>query len=251
MIIKSIKRFFNKYGKYIIRTGGIIGLILSIFFLVSGIYFLCQNSTSKDSQDFFSTWKFNVQKNSSAIVLEPDGIEFDGQWDMGEIGLLKVVADMNTRGKDLFIGAAPVEDARSYLNGIEYDNITALWIFPPRADYQRFNGDKVLADPASQGFWIDTSYGESPNKLVWNPEQDNLSVIIMNADASAGLDLNVQVKTMVGILFIAGAINIIVGVFVLLLSLMAILFSGRAPNTVYPGPLRMFFRGKKKQETSV
>lgn len=247
-IFKFIKKFFIRYGKIIIRTGGIIGLIVAVFFLVSGIYFLCQNSTSKDSQDFFSTWNLKVEKDSRAIILEPDGIEFDGQWDMGEIDLFKVVADMDTMGKELFIGSAPVEDARSYLSGVEYDIITGLWIFPPHADYQRFNGDTFPINPASQDFWIDTVSGEGTKELIWDPEHDSL--IIMNADGSAGLNLNVQVKTKEAILFIAGVGSLMIGVFILLLSLMAILYARRTPNVVYPKPLMIYPGKNEKQESS-
>ena len=247
-ILKFIKKFFVRYGKVIIRAGGIIGLVAAVFFLVSGIYFLCQNSTTKDSQDFFSTWNIDVQRDSRVIVLEPDGIEFDVTWDMGEMGLFKVVTDMDTLGKELFIGSAPVEDSRSYLTGVEYDKITGLWIFPPHADYQGFNGDTLPVDPASQDFWIDTVSGEGTKELIWDPEHDSL--IIMNADGSAGLDLNVQVKTKVALLFIAGVGSLMIGIFLLLLSLMAILYARRTPNVVYPKPL-MIYQGKnEKQESS-
>lgn len=249
-IFRYIKTFLKKYGKYIFRGGGVLGLFVAAFFLISGIFFLCQNSTTKDSQDFFSTWNFEVQRDSYAIVLEPDGIEFDGQWDMGEIGLFKILADMNNSGKGLFIGVAPESDIRSYLNGVEYDKMTALWIFPPRADYQKFDGKQVPADPASQEFWIATSYGRGTNELIWDPEHDKASVLIMNTDGSAGLDLSVQVKTMVGILFIAGVINIMAGIFILLLSLMSILYARRTANTVYPRPLLIYPTEKENGEAT-
>ncbi len=247
-IFAFIKRFLIRYGKVIIRTGGIIGLIAAVFFLLSGIYFLSQNSTTKDSQGFFSTWGFNVQKDSSAIVLEPDGIEFDINWDMGSIGVFKVLTDMETRGKEFFIGSASVEDARSYLTGVEYDKITGLWIFPPRADYQRFNGDTLPVDPVSQDFWIDTISGKGTKELIWDPEHDSL--IIMNADGSAGLDLNIQVKTKAAVLFIAGIGGLMIGVFLLLLSLMAILYTRRTPNVVYPKPLIIYPGKEENQEAA-
>ncbi|UCD08448.1 MAG: hypothetical protein JSU79_08815 [Dehalococcoidales bacterium] len=243
-----IKKFFNKYGKYIIRTCGIIGLVAAIFFLAIGIYFLCQNSTTKDSQDFFSTWNFEVQRDSRAIVLEPDGIEFDVTWDMREIGLFKVVTHVDTLGKELFIGSAPVEDSRSYFTGVEHDKITGLWIFPPNTDYQRFNGDKLPINPALQDFWIDTVSGKGTKELIWDTEHDSL--IIMNADGSAGLDLNVLVKTKVGILLIAGLGSLMIGVFILLLSLMAILYTRRTPNVVYPRPLIVRSSKKENQEAN-
>jgi hypothetical protein len=72
----------------------------------------------------------------------------------------------------------------------------------------------------------------------------------MNADGSARLDLNVQVKTKAGILFIAGAGSLMVGVFILLLSLMAILYTRRTPNIVYPGPPILYPDTKEKREAS-
>ena len=250
LIFISIKKFFIRYGKLIIRVGGIIGLIVAVFFLVSGIYFLCQNSTSKDSQGFFSTWNFEIQRDSRAIVLEPDGIEFDVNWDIGDIGVFKVIAETIGPGKELFIGSAPQEDVCSYLDGIEYDKITALWIFPLRADYQRFNGDAVPANPVSQEFWIDTSFGKDTQELIWDPEHGNASLVIMNADGSAGLDLNAHVKTKVGILFIAGVGSVIIGIFLLLLSLMAILYTRRTPNVVYPKPLLIYPGEEENQESA-
>jgi len=248
-IVAFLKKFFIRYGKIIIRVGGIIGLIAAVFFLVSGIYFLCQNSTSKDSQDFFSTWNIEVQQDSRAIVLEPDGIEFDIIWDMEEIEVFKVVTDVDIQEKELFIGSASQEDVRSYLGGIEYDKITALWILPTRADYQRFDGDKIPAVPVSQEFWIDTSAGKGTRDLIWYPERDKASLVIMNADGSAGLDLSVQVKTKAAILFMAGIGNLTSGIFLLLLSLMAILYTRRAPNVVYPRPLIVYPNKEEKQES--
>jgi hypothetical protein len=249
-VFTFIKKFLIRYGKVIIRVGGVIGLTVSVFFLVSGIYFLCQNSTGKDSQGFFSTWHFEVREDSRAIVLEPDGIEFDGQWDMGEIEVFKVIAETISPGKELFIGSASQEDARSFLTGVEYDEITGLWILPAHADYQRFNGDTLPVDPVSQDFWIDTISGKGTKELIWDPEHDNTSLVIMNADGSAGLDLNIQVKTKAAILFIAGIGGLMIGVFLLLLSLMAILYTRRTPNVVYPKPLIIYPGKEENQEAA-
>ena len=254
-IFTFIKKFFTRYARVIIRTVGIIGLVISLFFLISGIYFLCQNSTVKDSQGFFSTWNFEVRQDSRAIVLEPDGIEFDVAWDMEGIGVFKLIAETINPGKELFIGSASQEDAHSFLAGVEYDEMTGLWIFPPhadyqRADYQRFDGDTIPANPASQDFWFDTGYGTGTRELIWNPEHDGTSLVIMNTDGSAGLNLNANIKTKVGILFIAGAGNLMIGVFLLLLSLIAILYTRRTRNVVYPEPL-MIYQGKEENHEAV
>ena len=92
-------------------------------------------------------------------------------------------------------------------------------------------------NPTSQAFWVESTYGSGVQSLTWYPESVNNSLIIMNEDGSAGIDINLAVWTKEGILFMGGIGNLAIGVVVLLLSLFVLLLTGRSRNVVYPRPL--------------
>jgi hypothetical protein len=71
----------------------------------------------------------------------------------------------------------------------------------------------------------------------------------MNEDGSAGLDMKLVVGTKAGLLFIVGAINLMIGVFLLLLSLLLLLSSRRSRNIVYPQPLELMNQERTKPKT--
>jgi len=226
-------------SKKILRIIGAVGVATALYFLIGGIYCLAQNSIAKDDDGFFSTWKFRIDKDSSAVVLEPGGIDFGGSQDMGEMGTLKVEVTNNHPSEKVFIGAGEVEAVKNYLDGVNYDEITGLRIFPTRANYQNHSGTIIPSDPASQPFWTNTGSGQEIRSLIWSPEGQNASLVIMNLDGSSGLDLEVIVKTNIAALFAIGITNLFIGVFLLLPSLFAVLYTRKSGNSVYPVPLGM------------
>jgi hypothetical protein len=230
-------------SKKILRIIGTAGLLVSLYFLVGGIYCLAQNSTAKDNDGFFSTWKFRINKDSYAVVLQSDGVDFSGSEDMGDY---KVEITNKRVSNEVFIGAGGAEAVKEYLNGVNYDEITGLRIFPTRANYQNYPGTIIPSDPATQEFWINTSYGKGTHSLTWNPKIESASLVIMNKDGSPGIDMDVTVKTTIAALFTIGITNLMIGVFLLLPSLFALVYTRKSMNSVYPVPLGMMEDEKKK-----
>jgi hypothetical protein len=247
---RKASTFFSQHGKKIIRIGGIIGLVVSAYFLAVGIYSLSQGSTNKDSQDFFPTWHFRVERDSAAVVIGPDVVRYGEAGDIGEISSLKAEASGLESSGEIFVGAGDTEDVRAYLDGTEYDMITRLRLLPMSADYQRYEGGSLPADPGSQVFWSSTKSGEGTQSLVWNP-QDNLSLVLMNADGSSGIAMDVLIKTQVAVLFNSGIINLLAGFFLSLLSLMAVSYTNRGSrNPTFGLPLGMLKDEKEKSTNS-
>jgi hypothetical protein len=242
-------KFLNKYSKKIFRVLGIIGVVVSAYFLITGGICLFSNSMSKDSEGYFSTWTVKVKKDSYAIVLGPDGINFGGGLDTSELTTLKVETSNNDPSTPIFIGIVGETDIEAYLNGVDYDEITGLRILPSRAIYQNYPGSVMPGNPRSQTFWFESAYGSGIQSLIWNPEPDRHYLVIMNEDGSAGLDIHLVIRTKVALLFIAGAANLIVGVFVLLLSLLLLLSSRKSRNVVYPQPLELMSQERTKPKT--
>jgi hypothetical protein len=232
-------------SKKILRIIGTAGLVVSLYFLVGGIYCLAQNSAAKDNDGFFSTWKFKVTRDSYAVVLDSDGIDFGGSEDMGDYK----VEIMNKRvSNEGFIGAGGEEAVKEYLNGVNYDEITGLRIFPTRANYQNYPGTLIPSDPASQSFWINSSSGTGTHSLTWNPKIETASLVIMNKDGSPGIDIDVTIKTTIAALFTIGITNLMIGVFLIIPSLFALVYTRKSMNSVYPVPLGMLEDEKNKEK---
>ena len=101
-------------------------------------------------------------------------------------------------------------DIDSYLSGVEYDEISTLTIRPDDAapydiTYTRRPGSSAPADPATQTFWIVSAHGVGTQSLEWSPEAaGSFSVVLMNEDASRGVDLSVVVGAKVPLVFAVG-----------------------------------------------
>jgi hypothetical protein len=96
----------------------------------------------------------------------------------------------------------------------------------------------------------ESTYGTETQNLTWEPEPDRHSLVLMNGDGSAGMDMSVVFGTKVALLFIAGVGNLMVGVVLLLLSLFMLFLTGRSRNVVYPEPLELLHQQRMKSETN-
>lgn len=236
-------KIIDKYGKKIILMLGIIGLTAALYLLVSGVICLLSNSLTLNSEGFYSTWKIQINKDSRAIVLNPDAIGYD--WI--EDNTIQINLSADSSSNPVFIGIAGEEDIDAYLSDVEYNVITNLKIFPNRANYMNNTGSMVPENPVSQTFWLKSAHGAEIRDFIWEPDQDN-PVLLVNESSSAGININLEVGTKIPVLFIAGIVNIIAGILILLISLFLVLSAGRSRSVVYPEPVPSILQKRNKKE---
>ncbi len=227
-------------GRIILLVFGIIGLLISIGLLVGGVAILGVDNTIKDSEGFYTTKTVQIEKGSHAIVTGPTDIDIEAGWDwgwgwdLGDLATFKVEGSNNDPSNQLFIGVARESDLDSYLSGVEYDEITRFHIYPYSVDYQNHPGSIVPGAPTSQTFWTESTYGAGTQILEWELEPGSYSLVLMNSDGSAGVDINIELGAKVpwllgvGIGFLAG------GVVALVTSSIMVFFAVRRPKTIPP-----------------
>jgi len=229
-------------GKIILLVFGIIGLLISIGLLVGGGALLWADNVIKDSEGFYTTRTIQIEKESYAIVSGPADIDIDTGWDwgwgwdLGDLATFKVEGSNNDPSNQIFIGVASESDIDVYLNGVEYDEITDININPVRMDYRNHPGSIVPGDPTSQTFWTESSYGAGTQIIEWELEPGSHSLVLMNTDGSAGVDMNVVLGAKVPLLFGVGVGVLVAGVVALSLSILMIYFSARRRGTVHTAP---------------
>ncbi len=225
-------------GKIILLVFGIIGLLISIGLLVGGGALLWADNVIKDNEGFYTTRNIQIEKDSYAIVSGPADIDIDTGWDwgwgwdLGDLATFKVEGSNNDPSNQIFIGVARESDIDAYLSGVEYDEITDIHINPDRMDYRNHPGSIVPGDPTSQTFWTESSYGAGTQILEWELEPGSHSLVLMNDDGSAGVDMNIVLGAKIPLLFIVSVGVLVAGVVALFISILMIYFSARRRSTV-------------------
>jgi hypothetical protein len=207
-------------GRVVLVVIGSIVALIGAGLLAGGGTALWADQTQRDDDGYLTTPSERFESSSYAIVSEPIKlVEADtdaADWLLSE----NVLGDLRLRGSDgnVFLGVAPTSDVEAYLRGVEHDRVTKVDYEPFSAEYERVAGGEPAAPPGEEAFWAATASGSGEQTLTWNPESGNWSVVVMNADASAGIaadvsagaEANFLIWLAIGLL-VAGAILLLGG----------------------------------------
>ncbi|MET3812016.1 DUF4389 domain-containing protein [Arthrobacter sp. UYEF3] len=92
----------------------------------------------------------------------------------------------------IFIGIAPQADVATYLNDVKHSELTEVRFSPFRAQYRDVTGTKTPARPTDQNFWTASATGAGTQELKWDLRSGNWAVVIMNADATGPVSVDLR-----------------------------------------------------------
>jgi hypothetical protein len=164
-------------------AGGLV-LLLSAMAAVSGAG-LSWASSKQDDAGYYTTDTERFHTSTNAIAT--DDLDVDGV--PGALGKVRINVAPRT-AEPIFAGIARTSDVDAYLRGTAHATLTDLDVDPFEPAYRTTTGSTLPARPADQGFWAATSDGSKP--LDWKVEDGTWSVLVMNADGSAGVDARVS-----------------------------------------------------------
>lgn len=95
-------------------------------------------------------------------------------------------------GREIFIGIAQQTDVVRYLESVRHSEVINVQFRPFRADYRDVPGSRAPAPPGQQDFWTATVQGAGTQRLEWDVEPGNWALVIMNADASSQVTVDLQ-----------------------------------------------------------
>ena len=105
-----------------------------------------------------------------------------------QIASVRITADAGNEA--VFAGIARSSDASSYLAGVAHEEFVD---FRGRDVVTRaVPGGVVPAPPADQTFWVASSGGTGTQNLTWPVEEGRWSLVIMNLDGTAPLDVTAR-----------------------------------------------------------
>jgi hypothetical protein len=214
-------------GRIVLLVFGIIILVGSVLLVFFGGAIVWAHTVFTDDEGFFSTKTIEVERDSYAVVTQPADIDLSAAWiwDWSDLVTFRVEGASDDLSKQVFIGVADESDLGSYLDDVEYDEVDDLRLDPIEIDYRRHPGDSEPLAPTSQGFWAASTYGTGTQALDWTLETGSWSLVLMNSDGSAGLDMDVVLGAKVPWLFgtgigllIGGGVGLVVGIVMIYLA---------------------------------
>jgi hypothetical protein len=199
-------------------AAGLAGL-LSLGLLAAGGLLLWGDSR-KDDQGYLSTRTERFATSTHALATDNLDIDLDGaDWilERDRFGKVRLSVGSN-ESKPVFVGVARTADVTRYLEGAAHEEVTDLDYAPFRADYRRQAGERKPAAPTTRDFWTASAHGPGRQTLTWDVDDGDWSIVVMNEDASKGVDVGVKAGAELGFLSNVGWGAVISGLVVLSIS---------------------------------
>jgi hypothetical protein len=226
----------------LIVTGSLASIFAAGLLLIGGL--ALWGDSQKDSDGYLSTDTHQFEAGTRALATENLDVDLDaGDWVMDTNDLGKVRLQVESRDdKPVFVGIARTSDVENYLAGVSHTTVTDVDTSPFDADYDDHAGDRRPVAPADSHMWVASEHGSGKQTLNWEIADGDYSVVVMNADGSAGVDADISTGAEVPFLDEIGWTAIGSGGFVLIVGIALLVIgirrprnpTGTAPVTVAP-----------------
>ena len=214
----------------LVVAGSLASLVAAGLLAIGGL--ALWGDSQKDSDGYISTDTHRFEAGTRALATENLDVDLgDADWIAQSNDLGKVRVQIESRGdKPVFVGIAPTSDVEDYLAGVSHSTLTDVSTSPFKAEYDDHAGDRRPVAPADSRIWAASEHGSGKQTLNWEIEDGDWSVVVMNADGSAGVDADVSTGAEVPFLSALGWTAVGSGGFVLIVGVGLLIMAIRRPS---------------------
>jgi hypothetical protein len=178
-------------------AGRVIAVVLASLAVVAGLAVLAgggaalvYDQTQRDASGYLMTGSTAYSTNTYALVSD--------SYRTGTAGDVLVARDMlgtvriHTQSpQPVFVGIGPAAAVTKYLGGVRREVATRF--DAAQSDFRLQQGGAPAAPPTSKHFWVAHSLGSGSQTLSWTPANGNYRIVVMNANASAGVHTDLAI----------------------------------------------------------
>ena len=227
---------------------GVVLALPGLLLLAIGIGLLWVHLTQRDDDGFVTSPTHEVVGQGHAITSEEVRLMSGaGDWlpTPGQLTVRVRVTPLDDE-RAIFVGIADRAAVATYLQDVDRDTVTGLGPAGTAAEVEEVAGIAVPAPPAAQPFWAASRSGTGAQTLTVAPQVGDWTLVVMNADGSAGVAVDATVAVASTLLLPTGAALAAGGVLLLAAASLLLLFgAGRdqaGPSLPTPGqvhPVRL------------
>jgi hypothetical protein len=144
---------------------------------------------------YFTTPQARFAADAFALTSPRLGVMTEGRRNPGPMnapGSILIRGSAADPAKQVFIGIGPQAAVATYLADVQHSEITDVRFSPFQAQYRAVPGSRTPARPLDQGFWTASATGAGTQELKWDLRPGDWAVVIMNADASRPVAVDLQ-----------------------------------------------------------
>jgi hypothetical protein len=223
---ESEEQKMNGRSIALVVTGTLASLVAAGLLAVGGL--ALWGDSQKDSDGYLSTDTHQFETGTRALATENLDLDLgDADWAAQTDDLGKARVQVDSRGDEpVFVGIARTSDVEDYLAGVSHSTLTDVSTSPFEADYDDHAGDRQPLAPADSHIWAASEQGSGKQTLNWEIEDGDWSVVVMNANGSAGVDADISAGAEVPFLSAlgwsalgSGALALVIGVALLVIGI--------------------------------
>jgi hypothetical protein len=186
-------------------VAGSILCVVALVFVVSGALALWKDRVDRDGSGFVPIGSTELKTDQYAIVGDLRGDGPDWLYGSTVLGEARVRAT-SPADQPLFMGIARKGDVLRYLRGTGYATVYSFEV----SDDTTHPGGPPSGTPSSESIWSESTQGTGQLTLRWRPRAGDWSVVFMNADASATVDVRGDASAKLPVLpWVAGGLLIL------------------------------------------
>lgn len=179
----------------------------------------------------FSMPDRQAQGDGHALVF--DALAIRG--DLPTSGDLATTLDLTVHGvsQDVFVGIGPTPMVRNYLDDAAIDKVVQVnW--PGGVRTETVPGTGTPQPPAEQTFWSAHDSGRDA-QVRWTVAGGDWTIVVMNADANAGVDVTGSLTISLPILGPAGVLTLVFGIALLIGGIVLTISGAKTPRAAKQG----------------
>lgn len=213
-------------GRVIPLVLGCLLAALAVALAVPATALIVADQTARDDGGFLMTPERTFSSQTFAITSEDVEMRSDAPPDLTPGALLgdtKLTATA-TDGGEVFIGLGPASDVQAYLQQIQHDTVVEIRDGHPMM--RTTPGGAPANGPEAEDFWATQATGPGTQTITWSPANGDWAVLVMNADATRGINVEVSagaevpaLKWVIGILLTIAAVVLVIASLLIVLSL--------------------------------
>jgi hypothetical protein len=178
-----------------------------------------------------------IRLTTSSAALTSDVARIDADLPEG-VDLAQIhLSATSLEGGEVFIGVGPAREVLSYLAGSPYDVVSGVDGRTDSAELRRVSGTGTPPPPTSESFWLAQSFGNGKQTIDWDIAGGRYLFVVMNADGTAGVDVQARAGVSAPWIFAAGVGALAAGIVLVILGAVLLALGVRSPRKPVEAPV--------------